>query len=333
MSLPPPHDWNLPSAPGPVRLHPEFLNDESLRDGLQSPSTLHPPLERKKEFLRAAAAIGVGRANLGFPAASERHGEDVAALARFLAEERLPIRPSACGRTMIEDARGIAEAAQRAGVPLVADIFTGSSAIRRDVEGWTLDEIRRRSEEVVSFLVREDLDVSYFTEDTTRADPETVRTLYAAAIGAGARRICVCDTVGHATPRGVRAVLAHVRRVVESTGAKVWIDWHGHRDRALGEINAVTALEASADGVHACALGIGERVGNPALDSLLVNLSMMGWVDRDLTGLARYVRIASEIFGVPLSPGYPVFGARASGVPASAASRVSAVPAARFGVG
>ncbi len=324
MTLPLFHDWNPPAVPGSVpRLHPEFLNDESLRDGLQSPSTLHPPLEKKKEFLRAAAAVGVGRANLGFPAASEQHGEDVAALARFLAQERIPIRPSACGRTMIEDARPIAEAAQRAGVPLVADIFTGSSAIRRDVEGWTLEEIRRRSEEVVTFLVREGLEVSYFTEDTTRADPETVRTLYAAAIGAGARRICVCDTVGHADPAGVRTVLSYVRRVVEATGANVWIDWHGHRDRALGEINAITAIGAGADGVHACALGIGERVGNPALDSLLVNLSMMGWIDRDLTGLARYVRLASEIFGVPLSPGYPVFGGRSS--------RAGAVPAGRFG--
>src|SRR5947207_10008403 len=102
----------------------------------------------------------------------------------------------------------------------------------------------------------------FVTEDTTRAHPDHVRALYTTAIEAGASRICVCDTCGHATPAGVKRLIAFVKSIVDDLGVDVGIDWHGHRDRGMGLVNALAALEAGATRVHACALGIGERAGN-----------------------------------------------------------------------
>ena len=139
----------------------------------------------------------------------------------------------------------------------------------------------------------------YVTEDTTRAKPDDLRRLYTAAIEAGARRICVADTVGHATPEGARAVIKFVRKVVAETGEDVKVDWHGHRDRGLDVANALAAVEAGADRLHGTCLGVGERVGNTPIDLLLVNLELLGWSNRDLSRLSDYCKKVHECTGVP----------------------------------
>jgi 2-isopropylmalate synthase len=149
----------------------------------------------------------------------------------------------------------------------------------------------------------------YVTEDTTRSDPDTLRTLFATAVRSGASRICIADTVGHATPRGARAVVRFARQVIKDAGGdSVGIDWHGHRDRDMGTINSIAALEAGATRVHGTILGIGERVGNTPLDLLMVNLVLMNWMHRDLTGLNELVHAVSDATGEPIPDNYPVFG-------------------------
>jgi 2-isopropylmalate synthase len=148
----------------------------------------------------------------------------------------------------------------------------------------------------------------YVTEDTTRSDPDTLRRLFETAINAGAHRLCIADTVGHATPAGARAVVRFAKRVVEASGADVGIDWHGHRDRDMGTINSLAALEAGASRVHGTMLGIGERVGNTPMDLLMVNLVLMGWIERDLTHWNDLVRAVSDATGEPIPDSYPVFG-------------------------
>jgi 2-isopropylmalate synthase len=149
----------------------------------------------------------------------------------------------------------------------------------------------------------------YVTEDTTRARPEVIKRLYTTAIECGARAIVVCDTVGHVTPAGVRALLHFVREeVLKPAGEAVRLDWHGHSDRGLAVANSLAAFEAGAQQVHGTALGIGERVGNTPLDQLLVNLRLMGAIDRDLGKLKEYCSVVSEAVGVPIPPNYPVVG-------------------------
>jgi 2-isopropylmalate synthase len=300
------YDWNRESPP--ARPAVVALNDETLRDGLQSPSVRAPSIDQKIRILRLLDCLGIDAADIGLPGAGLHVVRDVERLAREIRDSGLKIRANCAARTVVSDIQPIADIVQRTGVPIECGCFIGSSPIRRYAEDWSVDYLQRCTEEAVSFGVKHGLDVMYVTEDTTRSDPDTLRRLFTTAIHAGASRICIADTVGHATPAGARAVVRFAKRVIDDTGVHVEIDWHGHRDRDMGTINSVVALEAGAARVHGTVLGLGERVGNTPIDLLLVNLVLMGWVTRDLTRLNDLVREVSEATGEPIPDNYPVFG-------------------------
>jgi 2-isopropylmalate synthase len=342
------YDWNLQGERVAATRRDVELDDETLRDGLQSPSVQTPTIEEKIACLHAMADVGIGAANIGLPGAGPAVAADVERLAREIADAHLPIQPNCAARTLEVDIDPIARAADASGLPIEAAVFIGSSPIRQYAEDWTLDRMLHHSERAVRHAVSLGLPVMYVTEDTTRAHPDTLRALYTAAIEAGARRICLADTVGHATPEGVWNLVTFARQLVEESGESVQIDWHGHNDRGLGVINSLTAAAAGADRVHGTILGIGERVGNTAIDLLLVNFKLLGWIDSDLHALAEYCDHVSRATGTPIPANYPVFGTdayrTATGVHAAAvikalrkgdaglANRVySGVPAEFFG--
>ncbi|PYX10059.1 MAG: 2-isopropylmalate synthase [Acidobacteria bacterium] len=306
------YDWNQvqPAAlrtPGTV-----LLNDESLRDGLQSPSVRNPSIEEKIHILHLMEALGINSLDLGLPGAGARAIEHVEALAREMVNHRMKIRANCAARTHENDIRPIAEIVHRTGLKIEAATFLGSSPIRRYTEGWSDDFLLQTTEKAVKYAVSLGLEVMYVTEDTTRCDPEMVKRLYSAAINYGARAIVICDTAGHVTPMGAYALVTFVmNEVVKPSGEKTRVDWHGHCDRGLAVANAMAALIAGADCVHACALGIGERVGNTQMDQMLVNLKLMNvspWGDQDLTKLKEYCEAVSRATGVPIPPNYPVVG-------------------------
>jgi isopropylmalate/homocitrate/citramalate synthase len=306
------YDWNRVEGPELRVAKPPLLNDETLRDGLQSPSALDPPIEEKIHILHLMDELGINFLNLGLPGAGPRARNDVLRLAQEIVSAKLKIRPNCAARTIESDIRPIADVAQAAGLDIEAATFLGSSPIRQYTEGWTLDFMLRATENAVKYTRSLGLRSMYVTEDTTRARPETIKKLYTTAIECGARSIVVCDTVGHATPRGVRALLKFIiEEVVAPAGESIRIDWHGHMDRRLGLANSLAAYEAGVDCVHASALGIGERVGNTAMDQLMVNLKLMGAIDRDLRKLKNYCYTVAGAFGVTIPPNYPVFGADA----------------------
>src|SRR5215207_185035 len=285
------------------------LNDETLRDGLQSPSVTDPCIGDKVRLLHLMADLGIASADIGLPGAGPRAVADVEALAREIADNRLELEPNCAARTVRADVQPIVDVSQRVGIAIEAATFIGSSPIRQYAEDWTLDRMLRATEDAVTFAVQNGLPVMYVTEDTTRAAPEVVKALYRTAIECGARRICVCDTVGHATPNGVRQLIRFVQReVVEPSGEAVKVDWHGHRDRGLAIANCLAAIEEGAHRIHGTALGIGERCGNAEMDLLLVNLKLLGLHDRDLSKLNEYVELASQSCNVDLAYNWPVFG-------------------------
>jgi 2-isopropylmalate synthase len=233
----------------------------------------------------------------------------VRALAREIVGGRLPIQANCAARTVRADIEPIARVAQETGLAIEAATFLGSSPIRQYAEDWTRDRLLRATEEAVSFAVAEGLPVMYVTEDTTRARPEVLKALYSTAIACGARRLCLADTVGHATPHGVYQLVRFIREeVVAPSGEAVKIDWHGHRDRGLALANAFAAIEAGVDRVHGSALGIGERVGNTEMDLLLVNLKLLGLHDADLSRLAEYCEKVATYTRMPFPCNYPVLG-------------------------
>jgi 2-isopropylmalate synthase len=320
------YDWNQVPPESLSRARTVLLNDESLRDGLQSPSVRDPSIEEKIRILHLMEALGINSLDLGLPGAGQRTIEHVEALAREIVHQKMRIRANCAARTHESDIRPIAEIVQRTGLRIEAATFIGSSPIRRYTEGWTEDFLLQTTERALKYAVSLGLEVMYVTEDTSRCDPEMVKRLYSAAINFGARAIVICDTAGHSTPAGAFALVRFVLdEVVKPSGETIRVEWHGHCDRGFAVANSMSALMAGADCVHACALGIGERVGNTQMDLMLVNLKLMGispWADQDLTKLKEYCEAVSKATGVPIPPNYPVVGGdafrTATGVHASA---------------
>ncbi len=302
------YDWNRADdePPGPKRRIQ--LDDETLRDGLQSPSVLNPPIEAKIRILHLMDALGIDTADVGQPAAGPREYEHTLRLAQETVTAGLRIAPNCAARTVVKDIEPIVDIAERIGRPVEACVYIGSSPLRMDVEGWTLDFLLRRVEEAVTFAVRHGLPVMFVTEDTTRAHPETLTKLYTTAIHCGAQAVCIADTVGHATPRGAYRVTRFIRELCDRTAPGIRVDWHGHRDRGLDVANVLAAVEAGADRVHGAAIGIGERAGNAPMELILVNLKLLGYIDNDLSRLPEYCETVSRAVGVPIPHNYPVVG-------------------------
>ncbi|MEC7585019.1 MAG: LeuA family protein [Planctomycetota bacterium] len=301
------HDWNEQgSVPAPQR--PIQFDDETLRDGLQSPTVRDPGLDDKFELLELMDRLGIHTANIGLPGAGGRPRQDILAMARYMADQKLTIRPNVACRTVVSDIEPVVEMTQKAGIPIEVCAFIGSSAIRQFAEDWTLEMMLDHTRKALEFARSHDLPVMYVTEDTTRAHPDVIKALYTTAIELGARRLCVCDTVGHATPRGTRAVIQYVRQLADEHDKSIGVDWHGHRDRDLGIANCLAAIEAGADRIHGSALGVGERTGNAPMDLLLVNCRLQGWIDNDLSALPEYVRTAARSLEVDIPYNYPVLG-------------------------
>ncbi len=304
------HDWN--------RSRPTFdwtsvtgvhVNDETLRDGLQNPSIVDPSISDKIRLLHLMDNLGIHTANIGLPGAGPRAVDTAIALANEIVNTGLSIRANAAARTVVSDIRPIAEISQSTGLPIQVCTFIGSSPIRKYAEDWTLDQMLGKIEEAVTFAVTEGLSVMMVTEDTTRAKPEDLKRIYSRAIELGAERLCLSDTVGHATPDGVRALVRFViEEVIEPSGGDIGVDWHGHRDRGFAIANALAAIEAGATRIHATALGLGERCGNTEMELLLVNLELLGVTVGDLSILPKYCRLAADMCDVPLIHSSPVVG-------------------------
>lgn len=305
------YDWNTESIEPIPDLDPAQVCDETMRDGLQSPSVRHPDVDEMLQLLHRMAALGIDSVNIGLPGA----GPHVVASAKRLAEEirdqKFAIYPNCAARTLVRDIEPIHRIIDDVGIEIEVAMFIGSSPIRMEVEHWDVDYLLATSEKALDYCAKHGLPVMFVTEDTTRTPPEVVERLYGQALDMGAGRLVVCDTCGHATPAGVRHLIHFVRRVARDRGKPdVQLDWHGHQDRGLGVTNSLAAYEAGVNRIHATALGVGERAGNTPMDQLLVNLRLLGYIpaDRDLTGLMDYVRDAARYLSAVVPPNYPVVG-------------------------
>ena len=322
-------DWNEVNRKGRILPKNATFFDETLRDGLQNPSVVDPGIDEKLKILHLMEDLGVHVADVGLPGSSKRAFEDVLRLCNEVVSCKMKIRIACAGRTVVSDITPMIEVSQRAGIPVEVYAFIGSSPIRQYVESWDLNLIAKRSAEAIDVAVKEGLPVAYVTEDTTRSRPEVLTTLFRAAIDHGASRLCLSDTVGHATPDGVRNLIQFTKNVVAGTGADIGIDWHGHNDRGLALENAIWAFEYGADRVHATGLGIGERVGNAQMELLLLNLKLLGQLEgQDLTKLLEYCQTIARAVKWEIPISYPLVGRdafrTATGVHASAVVKAMA---------
>jgi 2-isopropylmalate synthase len=345
------YDWNSTEKVAPIspRRRVQFL-DETLRDGIQSPSVVDPTIEDKLRLVELANDLGIDTMDIGLPGAGKRAIEDVTTIAAHIKAGGLRIKPCCAARTHANDVQAIIDVSQKVGIEIEVMCFIGSSPIRQYAEDWDLPRLMQLSADAIDLGRRYNLAVSYVTEDTTRSRPQVLTRLFTNAVEHGAHRLTICDTVGHATPDGIRNLLKFTRNVLDGAGRPdVGIDWHGHNDRGLGVVNSIFAIEYGADRIHGTALGIGERVGNAALDQILLNMKLLGELpDHDLSKLVEWCQTASRATHVPIHPQYPLAGSdafrTATGVHAAAiikaekkgdawlADRIySGVPAGMFG--
>ncbi len=301
-------DWNRQDPRPLAALRAVELNDETLRDGIQSPSVTDPPIEEKLAIMRALDALGVHALDVGLPGAGQRAVQDSRVLLEAIRDEKLRIKPNCAARTVAADIAPIIKLSEEVGVEVEVMGFLGTSPVRKLAENWDDALLEQRTRDAARMVRAAGLPFGFVTEDTVRSHPTTLRRLFTAAVEEGAGRLCLCDTVGHVDPNGVRNLVRWTRDLLMGLGTDTKIDWHGHSDRGLGLINSLVAAEEGAHRIHGTILGVGERVGNTALDQLLVNLKLMGLFPGDLSGLAPLVERVSGACGVPIPVQYPVFG-------------------------
>lgn len=302
------YDWNVEGHTVTPPLRRVEYVDETLRDGIQCPSVTDPPIEAKMEMVRLLDAAGVHHVDIGLPGAGPRAVEDCIVLAELIRDEKLSIKAMCAARTHPNDIKPIIEVSQKTGVPIEAMTFLGTSPIRLYAEGWDENLLEDRTRTAVRMCKDAGLTNTFVTEDTVRSHPGTLRRLFTAAVEEGVDGLCVCDTVGHATPNGVYNLVHFTKDLIRGLGTDTRVDWHGHNDRGFGLGNALSAIEAGADRVHGTVLGMGERVGNTPLDLMLMNLKLLGIHEGDLSSLADLVDLASKSCDWPIPVNYPVFG-------------------------
>jgi 2-isopropylmalate synthase len=307
------HDWNLPEGAGPASsaVPSVALLDDTLRDGLQNAAVRQPSLDEKRELLHLMAGAGVTSVNLGLPGSSRAAFESAKQLCLEIARERLPLAVVCAGRTLETDMRAIVELAERTGLPIEGHAFVGTSAIRAAAEGWEAALIAERTRSALGILVGAGLSAAFVSEDTTRSRPDALCEIFSVALDAGATRICLCDTVGHATPLGARRLVSFTQDFLAGRGARVALDWHGHNDRGLGLANALSAIDAGVSRVHATLLGVGERVGNVQLELVILNLALAGHLPLELEPLSRYASRMAELLAWTIPPNHPLLGENA----------------------
>lgn len=345
------YDWNSVEKVAPLspKKKIQFL-DETLRDGIQSPSVVDPAIDDKLRIVDLANDLGIDTMDIGLPGAGKRAVEDVTTIAEHIRDAKLRVKASCAARTHQNDIQAIIDISQSVGIEIEVLCFIGSSPIRQYAEDWDLPRMLKLSADAIDLARKYNLPVAYVTEDTTRSRPDVLTKLFTNAVEHGASRLILCDTVGHATPDGIKNLLKFTRNMLDGIGRPdVGLDWHGHNDRGFGVVNSIFAIEYGADRIHGTALGIGERVGNAALDQILLNLKLLGELpEHDLTKLVLWCKVVSQATRVPIHPQYPLAGSdafrTATGVHAAAiikaekkghewlADRIySGVPAGMFG--
>lgn len=294
--------------------------DTSLRDGLQDAQLRHPTLAEKEQFIRHLSEIGIDAVDIAIPIARGSHLKDAIKLARQLPTN---IQVACLARTRPEDIQAAVELSQGSGRSIEAIVFIGTSPIRRQVEGWQLEEMIQWMQSTVALAKKEGLRVNVATEHTTESEPEVIKQIYRAGLESGGDMVCIADTTGAASPVSTYRLINFFQENILPGFANVEIDWHGHDDRGLSVVNSLIALDAGATRAHATALGIGERAGNTPIEQLLIDLKIARDPKRqDLTQILPFSTFSSHIFGVPIRSNYPGIGEKvgmtASGIHASA---------------
>ncbi|GIS27266.1 MAG: hypothetical protein CM15mP128_0250 [Methanobacteriota archaeon] len=300
------HDWNVTdgefSRDASRHPHEIWFDDETLRDGLQSPSALNPSIEqRRNSSITWSTRPSAGRSwpPRSWPVPHRPHRRHAQSHQR----KRLRHQPGCAVRTVVSDIEPLVDLQAKHGMDIQASAFLGTSPIRMYAENWTMEKLLNTMEGAVGYAVENDIPVMFVTEDTTRSKPEDIVQVYQRALELGVRRFVCATRAGTSRPTVFAASSASSTSTSSRTPAS-----SAQRSRSTGTgtrpwsrcCEQPRCRQAGADVIHGTALGLGERSGNAPLDQTLVNLKLMGAIDNDLTLLGEYVKKAHAYTGVPL---------------------------------
>src|SRR3954469_5431940 len=213
------YDWN--SVEKVAALSPkrriQFL-DETLRDGIQSPSVVDPSIDDKLRLVDLANDLGIDTMDIGLPGAGKRAVEDVTTIAEHIRDAKLRVKASCAARTHVNDVQAIVDISQKVGIEIEILAFIGSSPIRQYAEDWDIQRMMKLSADAIDLGRKYNLPVAYVTEDTTRSRPDVLTKLFTNAVEHGASRVGLWVTVGHATPDGIRNLMKFTRFVLDGAG-------------------------------------------------------------------------------------------------------------------
>lgn len=247
--------------------------DTTLRDGEQSEG-ITLSLEDKLRIVERLDAFGIDIIEGGFPASNPK---DIAFFERMhtmpLAHARIAAFGSTCkkGVAASED-KGLADLVA-SGAPLVTIVGKTWDAQVTKALRTTLDENVRMIRDSVAFLKAQGLEVVFDAEhffDGFRANADYALVCLRAASEAGADSLDLCETNGGALPHEVEAAVAAV--VETLPGQRIGI--HCHNDSGCAVANSLAAVRAGATQVQGTINGIGERVGNADLLTVIANLEL-----------------------------------------------------------
>jgi isopropylmalate/homocitrate/citramalate synthase len=273
------------------------LYDTTLRDGEQTVGVVLDP-EQKLEIARLLDELGVDRIEAGFPRVSQDDWDAV----RLISEAGLRAETWAFSRAVPADLEALVELGVRASV-----IESPISDLKLDAIGVTRERMLERITHALRFASDHGIHAAFFGVDSTRAQADFYDQAYRAAVEAGAREVCVVDTLGIAAPEAVAEL---VGRTVELVGPDVPVHFHGHNDFGLATAAAVAAVRAGARWVHGTINGMGERAGNANLGEVALALRALYGVESNLH-LERVREVSGrvrELSGYALEPWKPVTG-------------------------
>lgn len=302
--------------------------DSTLRDGEQSEG-ITLSLEDKLRIVERLDAFGIDAIEGGFPASNPK---DIAFFQRVrtmpLGHARIAAFGSTCKKDVAaEEDQGLADLIA-SGAPIVTIVGkTWDAQVTRALQ-TTLDENLRMICDSVAYLKAQGLEVVFDAEhffDGYHANAPYALECVRAASKAGADSIDLCETNGGALPHQVEAAVSAV--VAALPGQQLGI--HCHNDSGCAVANTLAAVHAGARQVQGTVNGIGERVGNADLLTIIADLELkMGYscVGEDrlchLTGVSQFV---AETCNIALPAHHPYTGAAAfahkGGLHASAIAR------------
>ncbi|WP_174508571.1 homocitrate synthase [Klebsiella oxytoca] len=275
-----------------------LINDTTLRDGEQSPGVAFRASE-KVAIAEALYAAGIAAIEVGTPAMGDEEIARIQLVRRQLPRATLM---TWCRMNALE----IRQSADL-GIDWVDISIPASDKLRQYKLRGPLALLLERLATFIQLAHTLGLKVCIGCEDASRASRQTLHQIALVARQSGASRLRFADTVGLLDPFTTASHISALREVWPGE-----IEMHAHNDLGLATANTLAAVRAGATSVNTTVLGLGERAGNAALETVALALERCLGVETGVqfSALPTLCQKVAEAALRPIDPQQPLVGDR-----------------------